>query len=426
MAVAANLTFEANTYNYTAVVPDTVDGLYLRWVGAASSSSQWLLGVKNLTGSHCAGGRLTLVNGQPLYGAVSLAYATCRTVTIRVQAEGAETAATAVYTVVITRALGGETTLASLALYGQQAAASLTGWTYDVPLALNQTFYSSAVALQLAEPLATETQWITITANTTVDEGLATVAAVVIPAGVGVTPVPCVTPASLGGVRAAFTGQLACPLSASPATDTIRVNVTSTTSFQSQAYDVYTTMPESQSAVLAAAVLYPTWRYDGASRDAELVFPAACVACNVTAIVPKEVLAVRVAARPLNADASATFQYLAPLAINASAPAAVAATYPTATSAVFDVALDTTYDAMLTVTSQVCVCVCCSPYSPSLKGDALDSPSGKRVTRDIRSLDGLTNTKMVVVHRMLRTNARTPTGWLCPFVASSPGKTPES
>jgi hypothetical protein len=358
MMTAANLTFEANTYNYSAVVPDTIDGLYLRWTGAASSSSQWLLGVKNLTGAHCAGGRLTLVNGQPLYGAVSLAYATCRTVTIRVQAEGAVTGATAVYTVVITRELGGETTLASLALYGQQAAASLTGWTYDVPLALNQTFYSSAVALQLSQPLATETQWITLSANTTVEEGLATVAAAVIPVGVGVTPVPCVTPASLGGVRAAFTGQLACPLSTSPATDTIRINVTSTTSFQSQTYDVYTTMPESQSAVLAAAVLYPTWRYDGASRDTQLVFPAACVACNVTAIVPKEVLAVAVAAQPLNAHASATFRYLSPLDANISAPVPVAATYPTAASGVFDVALDTTYEAMLTVTSQVCVCVC--------------------------------------------------------------------
>jgi hypothetical protein len=54
-----------------------------------------------------------------------------------------------VYTVVITRALGGETTLASLTVFGQQAAASASGWTYDVPLPLNQTFYSSATALQV-------------------------------------------------------------------------------------------------------------------------------------------------------------------------------------------------------------------------------------------------------------------------------------
>jgi hypothetical protein len=96
LVTAAALSFEANTYNYSAVVADTVDGLYLRWTGAASSSSQSLLGVKNLTGSHCAGGSLTLVNGQPLYGAVSLDYATCRTVTIRVQAHGAATGSTAV------------------------------------------------------------------------------------------------------------------------------------------------------------------------------------------------------------------------------------------------------------------------------------------------------------------------------------------
>jgi hypothetical protein len=63
---------------------------------------------------------------------------------------------------------------------------------------------------------------------------------------------------------------------------------------------VRTTMASSQSAALAAAVLFPVWRYDGASLPSQLVFTADCDACNVTAVVPKEVLAVQVAGLPLN------------------------------------------------------------------------------------------------------------------------------
>jgi hypothetical protein len=94
------------------------------------------------------------------------------------------------------------------------------------------------VCLQLAAPLAPETEFLTLVTNTTVP--FATVAASVIPAGANAVAVPCVTPASLGGALGAFTGQLACPLSRSPAADTIRVNVTSTTSGESQAYEVRT------------------------------------------------------------------------------------------------------------------------------------------------------------------------------------------
>eukprot|EP00854_Cymbomonas_tetramitiformis_P000762 gene762-1235_t len=346
--IATSYAFEYNKFDYDLTVGDDDYQIYLNVITFQTSGDSGVVTLTfsgvNATGDKCASETYfqTLTDGSQLYGPITLDYLQCRTSTLTVTSRGSTEVppSESIYTLVVTRSMGGETTLAALDAYAQVRTTSVTGYTYNVPLIFDSTFYSNSFSLDVGT-ISSEAEYVTLDFTLT-----NTLASYAVSIKTGSTAIACTTTAD-AGYATSFAGTIACPIGNPPIQSSILFTVTSQDGQRSEEYTIKLKKQASENRELASAVFHSTYTYGTGYFPAEQHCTFNCSGCTLTCTVQKETEQVQMASNGFGYGSTSVWSQSSPYLIGQTA-----ATYPSQKSQIIAVDIGVTYEQSIVVTSQ--------------------------------------------------------------------------